>query len=87
MALVTSVTANGGTVYKPYLVDKVIDPTTGAVVQQTTPQIENQLTVKPESLAATRAGMRQCVTDGTGKIVDFNTLRVRRQNRVRRSDR
>jgi penicillin-binding protein 2 len=76
MALTTAATANGGNVYKPYILDQVIDPITGKTIKQTVPTLMKQLPVKPENLEAVRRGMRLCVTDGTGKIVNFKGVDV-----------
>ncbi len=76
MALVTATTANGGDVYKPFLVSSTQDPLTGVTIAQTAPVVTNRLSISSYDLAAVRQGMRQCVTDGTGKIVNFKTLQV-----------
>lgn len=76
MALATAATASGGVIYKPFLLDSVIDPISGKVILKTIPTVENRLSVSQETLEAVRIGMRQCVTDGTGKIVNFRTLEV-----------
>ncbi|HEY3329442.1 MAG TPA: penicillin-binding protein 2 [Capsulimonadaceae bacterium] len=76
IALTTAATANGGDVYKPYLVDSIDDPISGLPVSKTVPTLLNHVPVKPENLDAVREGMRQCVTMGTGKIVNFKGLRV-----------
>lgn len=65
MANALSVIANGGTLYKPHLVNQVID-TAGKIVSQITPQVVRQGFVKPENLASVRRGMWMAVNDSSG---------------------
>ncbi len=59
---VTASVANGGTLYKPQLVQKITGPD-GKVVQDYQPQALGQVPVSPENLAVVREGMRQVVAD------------------------
>lgn len=63
LALASAAVANGGTVYKPQLVDRVID-TTGKVVRPFEPEVRKQVPISPESIRAIHEGMRLSVTDG-----------------------
>ncbi|NLL52293.1 MAG: penicillin-binding protein 2 [Peptococcaceae bacterium] len=56
---------NGGYNYKPYVVDKILDPITGEVVLQKEPQLNHKVTVSPETLAIIKKSMSQ-VTSGDG---------------------
>lgn len=56
--------ANGGTLYRPHLVERVVDPITNEV-QPVEPQPLTKLPIKPEHLITVRSGMRTCVTDGS----------------------
>lgn len=56
--------ANGGTRYRPHLVERVVDPITGEV-QPVEPQITGDVSVRPEQLAIVRRGMRACVERGS----------------------
>jgi penicillin-binding protein 2 len=60
--------ANGGTVYKPYVVLRQ-ERADGTVLRETAPEILHQLQVKPQHLAAVRQGLLGVVNDpkGTGK--------------------
>jgi penicillin-binding protein 2 len=63
MALAASTVANGGTVYRPHLVDRVLDAQ-GAVALRPG-GVERVVTVPPDILATVREGMRGTVTMGT----------------------
>jgi penicillin-binding protein 2 len=67
MALATAAIANGGTVYKPYLVKKVIAPQ-GNVIKEFIPQKIRHLAVSPESIDLVRQGLAGVVNEpgGTG---------------------
>ena len=69
----TSVVANGGTLYKPFLVNRLLSPT-GEVVKQTTPSAIRTVSVSNDNLALVRQGMRQAVTAGSARRL--NTLPV-----------
>lgn len=56
---------NGGIHYKPYLVDKVIDPVTKNTVEQTAPTVLNKVSVSPDVLETVKKGM-SVVTSGEG---------------------
>ena len=76
MALVTATTANGGYVLRPYLVSRILDPNTHAPISETQMVILRRVDIAPEYLADVCEGMRECVTDGTGAVVDFPSLPV-----------
>ena len=59
---VTAAVANGGTLYKPQLVQKITGPN-GEVVQDYQPQVLGKVPVSPENLAIVREGMRQVVVN------------------------
>jgi penicillin-binding protein 2 len=59
---VTAAVANGGTLYKPQLVEKITGPN-GELVQGYTPQVLGQVPVSPENLAVVREGMRQVIVN------------------------
>lgn len=60
----TAAIANGGTLYRPQLVYRVID-VQGQVVKSLTPEIIRKLDISAENLAIVREGMRAAVTQGT----------------------
>lgn len=56
---------NGGNHMKPYVVDKIVDPVSGKVLQQNQPQVLNKVSVSPENLDIVKQGMA-AVTSGEG---------------------
>jgi penicillin-binding protein 2 len=67
MALATAAIANGGTVYKPHLIKKVIAPQ-GKVIKEFFPQKIRQIQVNPESLNVISKGLAGVINEpgGTG---------------------
>ncbi len=58
--------ANGGTIYRPHLVKKVVSPD-GAELKVIGPEVVRKINVSAETLGIVREGMRQVATgDGTG---------------------
>jgi penicillin-binding protein 2 len=70
LANYVAVIANGGTVYQPYFVQSVEDPT-GLLVQERTPVVLNQAKVSPSTLEIVREGMYQVTRppDGTAAAI------------------
>ncbi len=60
----TAAVANGGTLYTPYVVSKVVDPS-GKVVFQNNPTVIRTGFIDPANIEVVREGMRQTVTAGT----------------------
>lgn len=56
---------NGGKLYKPYLVDKIVDTLTGEVIHENKPEIRVETTVSPETLEIIKKAMSE-VTSGEG---------------------
>jgi penicillin-binding protein 2 len=69
MANLVATVVNNGQVYRPYLLKEVRDPVTGAVVQQTEPQLVRDADISAETLEAVRSAMRGVITDGTANVV------------------
>lgn len=69
----TAVVANGGTLYKPFLVNKIIN-SNGEVEKETTPSAIRDVSVSNDNLSIVRQGMRQAVTNGSARRL--NTLPV-----------
>ena len=76
MARVTATLANGGDVLTPFVVDRVIDPLTNAVVFQNQRKLERHVAVSDQNMEEVRRAMRQTVTSGTGRSVDFPQVAV-----------
>lgn len=64
MASLTSIIANGGTLYQPYLVDTILDPVSGDTLS-TEPYALRTVSISPEHLRIVGQGMRECVTYGS----------------------
>lgn len=64
VAFWTAVVANNGVGYKPYLVQKVLDPE-GRIVKQFEPEKSVEQVASPENMKIVQAGMRETVTDGS----------------------
>jgi penicillin-binding protein 2 len=56
---------NGGHHYKPYVVDKIINPVTAEVVKENKPELKNDVSVSPETLGIIKKAMSY-VTSGEG---------------------
>jgi len=56
---------NGGKHYRPFVVEKLLDPITGEAIQQYEPKVLNTVSVSPEVLDQVKQGMR-AVTTGEG---------------------
>ena len=68
LARMTAVIANGGTVYKPLLVDRVVGPD-GQVLERGEPEVVGQVDLSPEHFDAIQGGMFAVVNEvgGTGR--------------------
>ncbi len=77
MAVMTAAVANGGKVYKPFLVEKVVSPA-GALQwsARPRPRPRSQVPVKPALLQAVRNGMIGAVQHGTGGAAAVPGLEV-----------
>lgn len=63
LACYTATIANGGKLYQPYLVDKIVDHD-GHVLNKTRPNIINKVDVSPVNLAIVRQGMEMVAQPG-----------------------
>ncbi len=64
IASLTSIIANGGSIYKPYLAKEFIDPNSQdkKIVQ---PELLRDNLAKPENIELIKLGMKDCVTSGS----------------------
>jgi penicillin-binding protein 2 len=56
---------NGGKHYKPYIVDKIIDPVAGTMIKENKPELLNMVSISPDNLDVVKQGMAR-VTTGEG---------------------
>jgi penicillin-binding protein 2 len=69
----TAAIANGGTLYEPHLVSKILD-SNNQTVREIKPKVIRQNFIDTANLNIVREGMRQTVTSGSGRYL--NTLPV-----------
>ncbi len=62
----TCAIANGGTLYEPHFVNKVVDEN-DKVIDTKQPKILNQNFISSKNIDIVRRGMRQTITDGSGQ--------------------
>ncbi|HVF10476.1 MAG TPA: penicillin-binding protein 2 [Abditibacteriaceae bacterium] len=74
MALATAAVANGGTLWQPHLL-KAVQDKNGKIVRTTEPQ-GRSVRIERRYLDIVRAGMRQVVTNGTGKTVALPQVEI-----------
>jgi penicillin-binding protein 2 len=60
---------NDGVGYKPHILKEVRDPVTGALVEQTVPEITREANISRETLVGVREAMRGVITEGTANVV------------------
>jgi len=65
MAVVAATVANGGTVYRPLLVKRVLSDE-GETVREYAPEVIGKTGIKPQTLQLVRDGMRDVVNSPTG---------------------
>ena len=69
LADVIAMVANGGVIYTPHVLKEVRDPTTGAVVRETRPQILMSSGISKGTFQQLAADMRGVITHGTANVV------------------
>ncbi|MBI5657306.1 MAG: penicillin-binding protein 2 [Geobacter sp.] len=77
LATMTAAVANEGTVYRPYLVKRVIDPD-GKVIKETKPEVLYRPQVRPNSFRLVKEGLLAVVNEprGTGGAARLCEVRV-----------
>ncbi len=71
----TAAVANGGTLYRPQLVYRIVDAE-GRTIQRLSPEIIRQLPISEENLALVRQGMRDAVVGGTAWLLRLPEVAV-----------
>jgi len=70
MATVIGIVANGGHRFRPYLVSKMVSPTSGEVIKTFGPEELGTVPMSPKTLEALRGGLRDVVTaEGTAGYI------------------
>lgn len=67
--------ANGGTIYRPYLVDQIVSPT-GEVLKKQEPIAIRKQICKETTIKDLRDMLRGVVTKGTGKVVNSPYVKI-----------
>jgi penicillin-binding protein 2 len=75
MARVVAAVANGGIIYKPYLVEKVESPA-GEILYQAKPEVQSRLGASRANLEAVRQSLVGVVNNGTGKAARLPNTQV-----------
>lgn len=65
LAVAAGAVATDGTLYRPHLVDRIVDEN-GQLIQQMQPESLGQVPIEPRHLAAIREGLFASITDGLG---------------------
>ncbi len=71
----TAVIANGGTLYRPQLVYKIVN-SEGEVVKSFHPEVIRRIPISDETLALVRRGLRDAVTRGTATRTNWPDIAV-----------
>jgi penicillin-binding protein 2 len=72
-AVLVSAVANGGTVWEPYVVDRVTNPE-GTVLYRRTPEVLQHTKISPRAAELLRKGMEGVVENGSGRGIFRNDL-------------
>jgi penicillin-binding protein 2 len=75
MARVVAAIANGGIIYKPFIVDKVESPT-GEILYQAKPEVQSRLEASPPTLELVRRALVGVVNEGTAKSARLPNIQV-----------
>ncbi|MGI8586593.1 MAG: penicillin-binding protein 2 [Chloroflexia bacterium] len=79
LANATAAVANGGTLYQPQIVRRILESDGGTVVQDFQPNVIRHIHVDPANLALIREGMRMAVADpakGTAHKADLQGVHI-----------
>lgn len=70
-----SAVANGGLLMKPYVVQQIVNPSTGQVVKNTQPTVVRRV-ISPQTSAQVRAALESVVAQGSGRSAYIDGYRV-----------
>ncbi len=68
MATLIAAVANGGTLYQPYIIDRVVSDE-GEILESGAPAVRNRLPISPETLQLIQEAMIAVVNEGTARSV------------------
>jgi penicillin-binding protein 2 len=72
MADIVAMVVNKGTIYKPFLLKEVRDPTTGNIISRTKPEVLHRSTmIKPGTFEFIQKAMRNVVENGTARYAVY----------------
>jgi penicillin-binding protein 2 len=74
-AVMMSAVANGGTIYKPYMVDRIVSPQ-GEMLFKADPAKVAEVELSPETWALVKEGLKEVVKTGTAQACFFKNLEV-----------
>ena len=75
MASLISLVANGGVIYEPFIIEKIINGQ-GNVIKTFQPKVMGKPKISPETLSIVRRGLREAVLSGTSQVLKFKRLSV-----------
>ena len=67
VANVAAMVVNNGVVYKPHLLKKIVDPTTGSTIEEIKPTILRKENIPREVFSQVRTAMRAVITEGEAR--------------------
>lgn len=75
---VTAVSAiiNGGTLYKPHIVKRYIEPETGEIIKEVKPTVVKNNVISPKTSKTVRYALESVVSNGTGRPAYLDGYRV-----------
>ncbi len=74
MLRLTAAVANGGLLYRPQLVLQIQHP--DGRIEEVLPELQGNVPVDPQNLAAVREGLRAVVTQGSGRLAALDDLGI-----------
>jgi penicillin-binding protein 2 len=77
MANMVSMVVNDGKIYKPHILKEVRDPVSGAVEQNSRPELLHESDVEPKIFEALRRDMRGVISEGTAQFpLNIKTVEI-----------
>lgn len=67
---------NGGTLYKPHIVKRYIEPETGDIIKEVKPTVVKTNVISPETSKTVRFALESVVSNGTGRPAYLDGYRV-----------